>query len=248
MYKIIGRSIVGAAALLCATASYAAAVPLGKTSLTLVEGQASVLGLDLKRLEWEVCGNAFAPPIRGTVLVIASDGGGNGGDRSRLELELLSVAAGTVPGMSIASVVPVDFELLGGQVLALSCGRFLFSVRIDPHVSQPVSYLSLVHGDRTGTFGTCAGNVELQAILLLTPYGEIAPAYELPRSLLIQISGRWATVRYEVVEGTSPIVLLADQDPDGRVVPAPSCLTMSGEPDTLLCFAGTAPPAAPPKR
>lgn len=250
MNKTFGRSIPWVAALFFAAASCGAASlsSLGTTSITLIEGHSSVLGLDLKRLEWEVCGNAFAPPIRGTVLVIASDGGGNGGDRSRLSLELLSVAPGHFPGTSIASVVPVEFELLGGQILTLSCGRFLFAVELDLHAVQTTSPIVLVDGDRTGQFGTCAGNVALLARMILTPYNGIGSAIELPRSLVVQISGRWAVVKYEVEPSQSSIVLLADQAPDGSVAPAPSCLAAIGEADTVLCFAGQAPAPAPPKR
>lgn len=244
MNRRYGRSVACAAALLCATASYGAASidPQGTTSIALVEGQTSVLGLDLKQLEWEVCRNASAPPIRGTVLIIASDGGGNGGERSRLELEVLGVQSSIAFGSSIAAVVPVDFELLGGQVLMLSCGRFLFSVKLDPYAVQPTSSLTLVNGDRTGSFGTCAGNVSLLARLLLSRYGESAPAFDLPRSLVVQISGRWMVAKYEIDPFRSPIVLLADQAPDGGVRPAPSCLTTTDDPDTVLCFAGQAPP------
>jgi hypothetical protein len=185
-----GLVIFTAMTLLVASPSRAASGLAGSTSLGLVEAPASLLGLDLKALEWEVCGNPNGDPtIRGTVIVIANDGGGNSGDRSRLAVEILDEEPGPLEGMVLASVRPVLFELIGGAPITLSCGSFTYKVLLDDEVVQPVSILTLVGGDRTGAYGTCAGNLSIEARLYLTRIERPSETLSFPRSLTLQVSG-----------------------------------------------------------
>lgn len=214
---------------------------LGTTSLGLVDTPASLLGLDLKALEWEICGNPNGDPtIRGTVIVIANDGGGNSGERSRLAVEILEQFTGPLEGMVLASVRPVLFELIGGATVTLTCGIFSYRVSLDGEVVQPVSVLALVGGDRMGTFGTCAGNLAIAARLFLTRIERPFETLSVPRSLTLQISGHWALAARPAAEGASPLVLMADLV-GGKVVPSPTCFSAVDDPGTSLCFAGDPP-------
>ncbi len=214
----------------------------GLTSMSMVESPSSLLGLDLKALEWEVCGVA-SETIRGTVLVIASDGGGNSGDHSTLAVEVVGQEVGPIAGTVFASVRPVDFELLGGAPIVLSCGSFSYVVVLNRLAVQPISVLTLVAGNPKGTYGTCAGNLAIAAMLVLT---RLTPPYEtwsLPRSLTLEVAGHWA-LSLPAPGGRSPLALLA-APLGGRVVPWAECLSVSGEPGTSLCFAGDLPLAPP---
>jgi hypothetical protein len=240
-----GLVIFTAMTLLVASPSRAASGLAGSTSLGLVEAPASLLGLDLKALEWEVCGNPNGDPtIRGTVIVIANDGGGNSGDRSRLAVEILDEEPGPLEGMVLASVRPVLFELIGGAPITLSCGSFTYKVLLDDEVVQPVSILTLVGGDRTGAYGTCAGNLSIEARLYLTRIERPSETLSFPRSLTLQVSGHWALLTRQVDEGVSPLVLMADQV-GGKIVPWPSCLGAVDDLGTILCFAGEVPGERP---
>ncbi|HEV7667040.1 MAG TPA: hypothetical protein VGS22_00825 [Thermoanaerobaculia bacterium] len=232
---------------LFASTSFADPDLAGSISLSLVDSPASLLGLDLKALEWAVCGNPNGEIIRGTVIVIANDGGGNLGYRSRLAVEVLEQNTGPLEGMVFASVRPILFELLGGAVVTLSCGTFTYKVLLDDEVVQPISILTLiglVGDDRTGTYGTCAGNLAIEARLYLTRVGRPFETLNFPRSLTLQIAGHWALLARPGAEGVSPLLLLADQV-GGKLVPSSACLSGIDDLGTSLCFAGEVPAERP---
>jgi len=149
-----------------------------------------------------------------------------------LQLGLLSVETND-DGTLRAALFARTLSWSNPRLIETPCGRFTWSLRLDPRATQPVSEVTLHPGARDASRGTVSGTLQMTAQIGFENV-ETHRRLILPMSLRLPLRGSWAT-RADATRTNDPdasnLLFFADRPGCARLSPLTGKVCLSPVPE-----------------
>jgi hypothetical protein len=149
-----------------------------------------------------------------------------------LQLDLLSIEKAD-DGTFRTSLFARALAWSDPQPIETPCGRFTWSLRLDPRVTQPVSEVTLHPGARDASRGTVSGTLQMTAQIRFESAGKDRRRLIVPLSLRLALNGSWAATDEGAGErdpDASNLLFFADRPGCARLRPLSGKVCLSPVP------------------